>query len=491
MKVTVSSICITGLSTLGISANLLGQSPQGSGSPYSAFGFGDLTGATQVVQAMQAGVGISLADPYGVSLQNPASYSSLGHTTFETGLVARNLRFETEALTTTGRNTRLLGLTLGVPFGRGRWGMALGLTPTSTVSYRLTEQVAVEGGNTTFEYTGSGGLNRAFIGFSRVLWQRADTINRGGKLSVGANLEYLFGSVKAARKAYYPPGNGYYNSSAASTLVVRSPSGTVGLQYVDDLIGKLRAEQRLKARKERLEAKDRHLEMEWLNAGKDPQKRKPVRMPTRAATALRYRLGAAVEIPTALAARNTLLVNNFVIGATGVEFPRDTAVSIDGARGHLQLPLGVGFGFTIFNNRWSFTAEHKRRDWSRAEVDVEGYRQTNELTVGRSYAIGVGFRPAGDEAGNMLTGAIYRMGLRYADDYVTVKGTALTQVGMSFGLSLPVGSRSRSRFNLGTELGQRGTTDDGLLRERYANVFIGITITPDLNETWFKKRRIE
>src|SRR5690606_35257829 len=142
-----------------------------------------------------------------------------------------------------------------------------------------------------------------------------------------------------------------------------------------------------------------------------------------AATALRFRLGAAVELPTALDARNTLLVNNFVIGATGVEFPRDTAVSIDGARGHLQLPLGLGFGFTVFNNRWSFTAEHKRRDWSRAEVDVEGYRQTNELTVGRSYAIGVGFRPAGDEAGNMLTGAIYRMGLRYADDYVTVKGT--------------------------------------------------------------------
>lgn len=491
MKAIASYTCITGIALFSISHNLLAQSPQGSGSPYSAFGFGDLAGATQVVQAMQGGLGISLADPYGVSLQNPASYASLGHTTFETGLVVRNLRFESDALTTSGRNTRLLGLTLGVPFARGRWGMALGVTPTSTVSYTLTEQVAVEGGNATFQYTGSGGLNKAFIGFSHVLWQRSDSLRRGSKLSVGANLEYLFGTVEAIRKAYYPAGHGYYNSNATSTLIVRSPTGTVGLQYTDDLIGLKRAEQRMTERKKRLEAKDRHEEMEWLNAGKDPKERKPIRMPKGTGEALRFRLGAAAELPASLAARSNVLVKSFVIGSSGVEFTRDTALIIDGARGHLQLPLGVGFGFTVYNNHWSFSMEHKRRDWSRAVVDVEGYPQRNDLTVGRSYAIGASFRPAGDEAGNLLTGSIYRMGLRYADDYVTVKGTALTQIGMSFGLSMPVGSRSRSRFNIGTELGQRGTTDDGLLLERYANVFIGITITPELNETWFKKRRIE
>lgn len=491
MKATASYICIAGLSLLGSTHNLLGQSTQGSGSPYSAFGFGDLAGATQVVQAMQGGLGVSLADPYGVSFQNPASYASLGHTTFETGLVVRNLRFESSALSTSGRNTRLLGLTLGIPFARGRWGMALGVIPTSTVSYRLTEQTAVDGGNATFQYTGSGGLNKAFIGFSHVLWQRSDSLNRGSKLSMGVNLEYLFGTVTAVRKAYYPAGHGYYNSSANSTLVVRSPTGTVGLQYTDDLIGLQRAEQRMAERKKRLEAKDRHDEMEWLNAGKDPKERKAVHLPKGTGEALRFRLGGAVELPVALAARSNVLVNSFVIGSSGVEFPRDTALIIDGARGSLQLPLGIGFGVTVFNNHWSFSAEHKRRDWSRAVVDVEGYQQRNDLTVGRSYAVGASFRPAGDEAGNLLTGTIYRMGVRYADDYVTVKGTALTQIGMSFGLSLPVGSRSRSRFNIGTELGQRGTTDDGLLLERYANVYIGISITPELNETWFKKRRIE
>jgi hypothetical protein len=50
---------------------------------------------------------------------------------------------------------------------------------------------------------------------------------------------------------------------------------------------------------------------------------------------------------------------------------------------------------------------------------------------------------------------------------------------------------TRSRINFGTELGERGTGTNGNVRERFAAVFIGISITPDLREQWFKKRRIE
>ncbi len=73
-----------------------------------------------------------------------------------------------------------------------------------------------------------------------------------------------------------------------------------------------------------------------------------------------------------------------------------------------------------------------------------------------------------------------------------VGGKQLDEIGMSFGISLPVmGSSTRSRLNFGAELGDRGTTDNGLIQERYAAVYIGVTITPDIREQWFKKRRIE
>ncbi len=439
------------------------------------------------------GTGVALADPYSVSRISPASYPYLWMTTFEAGLVVRNLRYETDALSASGRNTRLMGFSLGVPFGKGKWGLSLGLAPVSTVGYKFTEKAPVVGGDVSYVYSGTGGLDRAYIGAGRVLWQNNDTINRGGKLSVGANLEYLFGRVEESRKAYYPAGNGYYNSNIASTLVMRAPGGTVGLQYAGDLIDLTHAKARMKARKERLAAQDKREEMEWLNAGKDPAQRTPVKMPKGEGQALRFRLGATVELPTALSARHTSVANNFVISSTGVEFPRDTAHFIDGAQGTVQLPPLIGFGFTVYDPQWTVTVEHRRRDWTQVKVDVEGYGLRTDLAASATYALAASFRPAGEGGGNFIQRTTYRAGLRYATDYLTVNGTNLDQAGISMGASVPLlGSRSRSRLNFGAEFGQRGTTADGLLRERYVDVYLGISITPELiGDPWFKKRRID
>lgn len=438
------------------------------------------------------GVGIALADPFGVSRINPASYPYLGHTTFEAGVAIRNLAYDTETISTRGRNTRMQGLTLGIPFAKGKWGLALGLNPMSTVGYKITEVVPVEGGNASLVYAGSGGLNRAFVGVGHMIWQQNDSVNRGGKLTLGGNLEYVFGTVEGSRKVYYPSGNGYYNSSITGSLVVRSPMATAGLQYAGDLIDLHRARQRMAARKDRMRKRDAMEEMEWLNAGRDPSQRSKLELPRSEGEALRFRIGLSMEMPASLAASSNTLVNNFIVGSTGVEFPRDTAVYVDGAVGTLELPMLLGAGLAVYNNHWTVALEHRRRDWSQLKVDVEGYTSANKLTTGATYALGASYRPSGNERGNFITGATYRIGLRYADDYITVNDRNISQVGASFGLSLPVmGSSTRSRINIGTELGQRGSTADGALRERYADVYLGITITPDLREQWFKKRRIE
>ncbi len=441
---------------------------------------------------MMGGTGIALADPFGVSRINPASYPFLGHTTFEAGVTVRNLSYTTDAISTQGHNTRLQGLSLGVPFGKGKWGLALGLHPVTTVSYKVTDVVAVEGGDASLVYSGNGGLDRAYIGIGRMIWQGNDTVNRGGKLTVGANLDYVFGKVEGSRKAYYPSGGGYYNSSVANTFVVRSPMASVGLQYAGDLVDLATARERMRQRKKRLQDRDAREEMDWLNAGRDPQERRAVKMPKGEGEALRFRIGLCAELPAALAARNTLVANNFLLGNTGVEFPRDTALFIDGVKGHLNMPALFGFGIAMSQSHWTVTAEHRRRDWSQLTVDVEGYEVHSELSSGASYAIGASYRPSGDERGTFFTGASYRMGVRYANDYLVVNGNALDQMAVSFGASFPVmGSSTRSRLNIGTELGRRGGTSNGLLLERYADIFIGITITPDLRERWFKKRRID
>lgn len=472
--------------------SLRAQGQQGSGSPYSAYGLGELAGPTQVSQALMGGVGIALADPFSVSRINPASYCGLLHTSFEAGGVWRNARYDTETVSNKGQRSELLGLTIGVPFGRGKWGLALGVNPVSDVGYKLTDHGTVPEGNVAYVYTGEGGLNRAFIGLGRMLWQSNDTLNKGSKLSFGVNLDYLFGSVIESRKAIYPFSGNYYNSTVLSELVIRSPMVSTGLQFTGDLISLERAKARLVARKEMLAAKDKKDEMDWLNAGKDLKDRKPLKMPKREAEALRFRIGMAAEIPADLAANRSELVSSWVYTASGIEYTFDTARTINSAKGIVHVPLLLGVGFAVQNSHWTVAAEYRRRDWTELRIDVEGFDNRSTLSTNASYAFGASYRPAGEHSGSFFERSIYRAGIRYSDDYLVVGETQLSQMGASFGLSMPLMNAStRSRLTIGCELGERGTMDNGLIRERYADIYLGITITPDIREQWFRKRRIE
>ncbi|MEO8588927.1 MAG: hypothetical protein ABI432_06150 [Flavobacteriales bacterium] len=468
------------------------QDQQGSGSPYSAYGFGELSGSTQVTQALMGGTGIALADPFSVSRINPASYVGLLHTSFEAGGLVRNVRYDSETVSSNGRRSDLLGLTVGVPFGRGKWGMALGVNPVSHVGYELTDHGSVVDGTVTYQYTGSGGLNRAFIGLGRMVWQSNDTLNKGTKLTVGANLDYLFGTVEESRKAIYPASGGYYNSNVSSTVVMRAPMASAGLQFTSDLISRDRARARVRAHNERLVAKDKRDEMDWLNAGKELKDRKALKLSKREGEALRFRLGVSAELPANLTGHYTQLANSYVLTASGVEYPFDTAHFVDGANGTVFMPVLLGLGVSVYNSHWMVTAEHRRRDWSQLRVDVEGFDQPSTLATSSSSALGASFRPAGDFGGGFFKRTIYRAGVRWAEDYLVVEGTQLSQWGASLGMSLPLmASSTRSRLNIGVELGERGTLANGLIRERYADVYIGLTLTPDLREQWFRKSRIE
>lgn len=432
---------------------VLGQAPQGSGSPYSAYGLGEFVGSTQVSQAIMGGLGVAVNDPVSVVSANPASYAGLRVTCFETGLNVRNSKYSTAITSGMGRRVDLMGFSLGVPFGRGKYAMALGVNPVSKVGYDITDAQPLPGNSNgiTDRYTGEGGLNKAFLGMAWNLVNKRDSLNNGKRLAIGANVGYLFGRVEESRKTIYPSNSGYYNTSAVSSLIMRDVTGHVGLQLQGDL--------------------RKHVE--------------------RGDNALHYLAGASVELPTNLRARNTELVTSFGRSATGVEFPFDTLYSTEGSKSVIKLPIGLGAGFTIFDLHWSVSAEVKFKDWRNLRIN-EGNGSTNTLAQSMVYALGASWRPAGEIGGTFLERSIYRLGVRYNNDYLVVGGKQLNEIGMSFGVSLPVmGSSTRSRLNLGAELGNRGTTENGLVQERYAAVFIGITITPDFREQWFKKRRIE
>lgn len=423
-------------------------------SPFSAYGFGDLVTSPQVSQALMGGAGVALVDPFSVIAVNPASYSSLRKATFEVGARATFLDFRTSTARGSRQNFSLLGLTIGIPFASGRSGLALGLMPVSEVGYSVTERKSLGDGlgDVRLEYSGTGGLNRAFAGVGHNVWQRYDSLGNGNRLSIGANFNYVFGGVERSRKAYYPQGQGYYNTSAFSDLIIRDPVINAGFQLQGDITKRV--------------AK---LEDTW-----------------------HYLIGGSVEASADLRASSSQLVSSFIVGATGVEFTRDTVLYQEGVEGNVSMPLSFGIGGSIYNSHWMLTAEMRRRDWAALRVNVEGYDLKEQLGVATAYVVGASFRPADDRGGNFLERTIYRAGIRYETDYLTYLGSPLRKIGTTFGFSLPIyNSSTGSRFNFGVEMVERGTEDRNILRERYIGFQIGLTVTPNFREPWFKKRQIQ
>ena len=325
---------IKALALLALAGELQAQNV--SDSPYSAYGFGDLVNSAQISQSAMGSVGVVVMDPYSVTSVNPASYTTLGSAVFEAGGAWRNATLTTATREGKRSGVQLAGLSIGVPFGARKWGFALGLQPYTNVGYFITQQGETSTGTpVTYEYLGSGGINRAYLGVGRVIWhrrdsigednRRRDTLSLGNKLSVGLNFNYLFGGIEQTSRAILPQSAGYFSTKEFSSLVLRDPSYTVGLQYSGELSSWQRAHARLLRRGQRIKAR-----LDALNAGV-PDSLKVLDNRARPDTvAWGFHIGALSEFGADLSARFTGLLNTYTI-RNGVEVLHDTVTSTDGS----------------------------------------------------------------------------------------------------------------------------------------------------------------
>lgn len=468
---------------------------EAQGSPYSAFGFGDLVQTNQLTSALMGGATIAVSEPYSISTLNPASYAAsrqrdlggLQRPVFEVGVRGSFLNLSSSESTVRRKDAGFMGFSLGVPFGRGRWGMGLGVTPFSDVGYSLVRTAPFEGGTMRYEYSGSGGLNRAFAGVARVLWQQKpdEQGDPGDRLVLGANFEYIFGGIERSRKAVYPVGQGYTNTSAFSSLVLSAPTAGFGLHYSSQFIRKETVAARVQSR---TEARRKHYEAWRAAHGGETHPRAD--RTAREASAWRYTIGLVAGLPTDFNATATDLNTLFLRGSTGSEQVLDTLPGSTTVSGTLSIPLSYGIGASVHDDRFLFTAEMRRRDWSAVRSGLEGIDPGASLRAGMLYAVGARYTPSTE--GGFFQRITYRAGARQSDDYSQVLGTALRTTAFSAGLSIPLNAaQTNSWLHIGGEFDQRGTTDNGLLQERNMRVWLGLSITPWRSERWFRPYQIQ
>ena len=164
-----------------------------SNSPYSRFGLGDVQTFSSAAQSAMGGVGIASYDPLSINVSNPASYSSVfaQRFTMQTGGIHTTKLLETISQNQIVNSTNFNYLMFSFPTTKFL-GTSFGLLPFSEMSYSFSDINTDPYADLLFE--GNGGLTRIYFG---------NSISFNKNLSLGANVNYVFGNLNSVRKIYF------------------------------------------------------------------------------------------------------------------------------------------------------------------------------------------------------------------------------------------------------------------------------------------------
>lgn len=405
-----------------------------SSSPYSQFGLGDLKSSLLPQNKAIGGLinGFRKPGPYSnINLSNPASYSAIQLTTFDIGATTDLRQLSKTGTSENSFNAILSHITIGVPVSP-RSALSFGILPYSQTGYQYKNSGTVAGSKIDYIYSGDGGLSKAYLGYG---------FGIGKNLNVGFNAAYIFGNIKQNRSTEFPEDLGALNSR---TTVGDNISGLIvdyGIQYE-----------------------------------------------TNVSKTTKFVVGYSGNNGNHLTSRNTTVTTRYLKDfALGNESPAlDTTFFSEGAKKKLDLPLAHSFGFAFQKtDYWMVGADVSYAKWS----DFRSGDENPGLNDTYGVAIGGQFTPDPTAVSSYFKLVEYRLGFKYDKTYVQINNNDINQYGLTFGLGMPLQS-SRTTFyrvNIAAEIGQRGTLENSLIRERYLNLTLGFT----MNDRWFIKPKFD
>lgn len=406
-------------------------------SPYSRFGLGFLRPEVFSSNKAMGEIAGGVRSAYSLNPENPASYSELIYTTFETGASVDLSTIATRDSSYNGAYGTINHLAIGLPLKRGVWGASVGLLPYSTTNYTFAEQFT----DTSKLYQGTGSLYKLYLG----------TAYKIGDFSVGVNFGYLFG-----KNSYY---KGYEFTDSLDAFNVRNNTAMrvsgflydVGIQY-KKRIAKHTEENRFKTDI-------------FVTAG----------------------IYGHSESPASTTTSSNW--ERYYINSDGVKIPIDTPLSVGDKKGKMVLPYKLGVGFTIGNeNWWIIGADFKYTHWSVYSSDLNNGSLANSWR----FSFGAGITP--DFTGKFLKRINYKVGFYVEKPEVLAKNASLQAYGGTLGITFPfLFGRERVGFNdfcqiyLMGDIGSRIPQNKTLISETYYRITLGLVF----NAQWFQKRKFD
>ncbi len=415
-------------------------------SPYARNGLGNGLAGPNVRSAGLGNMGIAIREdsiPYVVNFVNPASYTSLRFTSFDIGAYASIATISSSTQREDVNRFNLSYFTLGFPITK--WlGGAFGLREFTSINYSVTDlqQYAnsdTSTGSINYKYQGDGGLSQFFIGLGAKPFKN---------FSVGLNVSYLFGKLNRLQRVEFPS-SGLFNIRTDNITNVGGFYVDYGLQYA-------------------LKANQRNVLV----------------------------FGATFAHPMKVSASTSKLGRTYLLDAYEEDEFRDTIFFEENSDASITIPWKYGFGLTWkIMDKWMVGAEFNQQFWSQYQSTSGGSDSLSDAYKG---SVGVEYRPKGDYAARgffrYFTKMHYRLGGFVGMSEYTVRGTQLSEYGITLGLGFPLSRKKagndmfiQSMVNLAVEWGQRGTISQNLLLENYWNFRLGFT----LNDRWFIKRKYD
>lgn len=162
--------------------SMISYAQQGTSSPYSFYGIGDIRFKGTVENRSMGGMSV-FPDSIHVNLQNPALLSGIKLTSFVVGGTLNKANLTTSTQSEKNQRVTLDYLSVAIP--TNKIGIGFGLIPYSSVGYKI-KNVSSDLLTATI-YNGNGGVNKVYSSFSY-------KINE--KFSVGIDLQYNFGNIE-------------------------------------------------------------------------------------------------------------------------------------------------------------------------------------------------------------------------------------------------------------------------------------------------------
>jgi hypothetical protein len=394
---------------------LISFAQQGTSSPYSFYGIGDVKFKGTAENRAMGGLTI-YSDSIHLNFQNPASYSNLKLTTFSLGGTYLTTDLSTNSQNEKARRTAVDYLAVGLPLGK--FGVGFGLMPFSSVGYNIQSNIAATSTSPEEikQFSGTGGINKVFFGIGYSLTKN---------LSLGVDYSYNFGKIQ-----------------------------TYSFRFIDGI--------QFGSREKNLS----DITGGTLNAGINFTT--PINKKTNGFLSLTYSPDSKLNSTNS---RNIATIQYSSSGAEILVQP----LEVDVADTTITLPskLAIGFGVSE-SKKWMLGTEvtfQKSSNMGNRFNDINNVNYENATRI----SIGGFYIPNYNSFSKYYEKIIYRGGLRYENTGLIINSTSIKDYAVTAGLGLPL-MGVFSNINVGLEYGQRGTTSANLVQENYTNISIGLSL---------------